>query len=166
VTFYASDSQLPSFEEYSMKGRTYRYFSGKPLYGFGYGLSYTKFAYSNLKLSSNTVNAGDSLTVEADIRNAGSMDGDEVAELYLVPPASDLAPLRELESFERIHLAAGETKHVQFMLDPRRLSEVDAQGKRSVQPGTYSVFVGGQQPASDAGQSAAFTIQGTQELPR
>jgi beta-glucosidase len=166
VTFYASDSQLPSFEEYSMKGRTYRYFHGTPLYGFGYGLSYTKFAYSNLKLSSNTVSAGDSLTVEADIRNAGSMDGDEVAELYLVPPASDLAPLRELKSFERVHLAAGETKHVQFTLDPRRLSEVDAQGKRSVQPGTYSIFVGGQQPAHNAGQSAEFAIQGTQELPR
>jgi beta-glucosidase len=166
VTFYASDSQLPGFEEYSMKGRTYRYFSGKPLYGFGYGLSYTKFAYSNLKLSSKTLNAGDSLTVEADVRNAGSMDGDEVAELYLVPPASDLAPLRELKSFERIHLAAGETKHVQFTLDPRRLSEVDAQGKRSVQPGTYSIFVGGQQPASNKGQSAEFAIQGTQELPR
>ena len=149
-----------------MKNRTYRYFHGTPLYGFGYGLSYSRFAYSGVKLSSNQVSAGDTLTVEADVRNTGSRDGDEVAELYLVPPKTDVSPIQELKGFQRIHLAAGESKHVEFKLSPRQLSEVDAQGKRSVQAGAYSVFVGGQQPAAGAGQSLNFTITGNQELPR
>jgi beta-glucosidase len=166
VTFYASNDQLPSFEDYSMKNRTYRYFHGTPLYGFGYGLSYSRFAYSGVKLSSNQVSAGDTLTVEADVRNTGSRDGDEVAELYLVPPKTDVSPIQELKGFQRIHLAAGESKHVEFKLSPRQLSEVDAQGRRSVQAGAYSVFVGGQQPAAGAGQSLNFTITGNQELPR
>jgi beta-glucosidase len=166
VTFYASNDQLPSFDDYSMKHRTYRYFDGKPLYGFGYGLSYTHFTYSDVKLSSNTVNAGDALTVEADVRNAGSRAGDEVAELYLTPPKTDVSPIHELKSFERIHLAPGESKHVSFTLSPRELSEVDAAGKRSVSAGAYSVFVGGQQPEADKGKSAEFTITGHQELPR
>src|SRR5579862_8368340 len=86
LTFYASLSQLPSFEDYSMKDRTYRYFSGKPLYGFGYGLSYTTFAYSNLKVPSAEVKAGDPVTIEGTVKNSGSVGGDEVAELYLTQP--------------------------------------------------------------------------------
>jgi beta-glucosidase len=166
VTFYASNDQLPSFEEYSMKNRTYRYFTGQPLYGFGYGLSYTHFTYSDLKLSSSTVNAGDTLTVEADVRNTGLLAGDEVAELYLTAPKTDVSAIHELKGFERIHLAAGESKHVSFALSPRQLSEVDAQGKRAVTGGAYSVFVGGRQPDAQAGKSADFTITGSQELPR
>ncbi len=166
VTFYASNDQLPSFDDYSMRNRTYRYFAGKPLYGFGYGLSYTHFTYSDLKLSSSTVAAGDTLTVEADVRNAGSRAGDEVAELYLTPPKTDVSAIHELKAFERIHLAAGESRHVEFKLSPRQLSEVDAQGKRAMSAGTYSVFVGGQQPEADKGKSAEFTITGSQELPR
>jgi beta-glucosidase len=167
VTFYSSTDQLPKFEDYSMKARTYRYFQGAPLYGFGYGLSYTHFAYSNLKLSSSTVKAGEPLTVEADVRNTGAIAGDEVVELYLTPPAGDLSPIRALDGFERVHLDPGATSHVRFLLDARQLSEVDAAGKRSVQPGNYSVFVGGSQPAPGAaGESAAFVIQGSAPLPR
>src|SRR5262249_47711803 len=147
VTFYSGDNQLPKFDDYSMKERTYRYFHGTPLYGFGYGLSYTKFSYSKLKLPSKTVKAGDSLTVEAEVRNTGKRAGDEVVELYLTPPANDVAPIRELKSFQRVHLEPGAARTVRFELQPRQLSEVDAAGKRSVQPGTYGIYVGGAQPA-------------------
>lgn len=166
VTFYRSIDQVPAFENYSMKGRTYRYFHGDPLYGFGYGLSYTNFAYGGLKLSSSSVKAGDDLTVEADVRNAGELAGDEVVELYLTPPPTALSPIHALEGFERIHLGPGETQHVRFTLHPRQMSVVDADGNRSVQPGQYSVFVGGRQPAPDTGVSEAFSIQGSQPLPR
>jgi beta-glucosidase len=166
VTFYRDIDQIPAFEDYSMKGRTYRYFHGDPLYGFGYGLSYTHFAYRNLTLSSSTLNAGDELTVEADIRNSGELGGDEVVELYLTPPPGALAPVHELEGFERIHLQPGETQHVRFRLQPRLLSLVDAQGKRSVQPGDYSVYIGGGQPTPGAGVSKAFSIRVSQPLPR
>jgi beta-glucosidase len=166
VTFYRGIDQIPAFENYAMQGRTYRYFHGDPLYAFGYGLSYTQFAYSNLKLSSASLKAGDDLTVEADIRNTGQQAGDEVTELYLTTPKSALSPIHELEGFQRIHLAAGETQHIRFTLHPRQLSVVDSQGNRSIQPGQYSVFIGGQQPPANAGLSQSFSIQDSQPLPR
>jgi beta-glucosidase len=166
VTFYRSIDQVPAFENYSMKGRTYRYFRGDPLYAFGYGLSYTHFAYSDLKLSSASLKAGDELSVEADVRNTGDRAGDEVVELYLTPPQNALAPIHDLEGFTRVHLEAGETQHVSFTLQPRQLSLVDAEGKRSVEPGQYSIFVGGEQPVPGAGVSEAFSITGSQPLPR
>ena len=172
ITFYRSIDELPSFTDYSMKDRTYRYFTGKALYGFGYGLSYTKFSYSNVKLSAPTVHAGDTLTVNADVKNAGSVAGDEVAELYLLPPQGSndgLSPHLQLEGFQRIHLLPGQTKQVTFKLDPRQLSEVDAKGARSVQPGDYSLAVGGAQPndplAPTHAEMARFTITGSEELP-
>jgi beta-glucosidase len=166
VTFYKSIEQIPSFEDYSMKGRTYRYFHGDPLYAFGYGLSYTKFAYSNLKLSTASVNAGDDLTVEADVRNSGQRAGDEVVELYLTPPQNGQVPIHSLEGFTRVHLEPGATKHVSFTLNPREMGLVDAQGSRSVEAGHYMVFVGGGQPAPNAGLSQAFSIEGSKALPR
>ena len=166
VTFYKSLDQLPQFDDYSMKERTYRYFHGTPLYGFGYGLSYTSFTYSKLQLSTKTVKAGEPLTVEAEVRNTGKRAGDEVVELYLTPPASDVAPIRELKAFQRVHLEPGAVRNVRFELDSRQLSEVDAAGKRSVQPGTYGIFVGGSQPAPGTGQSGEFAIEGSAPLPR
>jgi beta-glucosidase len=172
VTFYTSLDELPPFADYSMQNRTYRYFSGKTLYDFGFGLSYTKFSYSHLKLSTETLNAGDSLTAEADVRNSGSVAGDEVAELYLTAPRDGnggLSPKLQLEGFQRIHIAPGQIRHVVFKLDPRQLSEVDSNGIRSVQPGSYKLSIGGSQPedprAPEPAQIAQFTIQGTQELP-
>ena len=176
VTFYASDEQLPAFTDYSMKGRTYRYFKGRPLYGFGYGMSYTSFAYSHLKLSTSTLAAGDTLTVEAEVKNTGTRAGDEVAELYLTPPQSAVSPQVELAGFTRVHLAAGETKHVTFALDPRTLSQVDDKGARAVDAGSYMVTVGGAQPSAGSGEtrgeaatasaSATFSIDGHREMPR
>jgi beta-glucosidase len=167
ITFYTSLDQLPSFEDYAMANRTYRYFKGKPLYGFGYGLSYTTFAYSNLKLSTSTLHAGDTLTVEADVKNTGKRAGEEVAELYLTPPSTDVSPALALDGFNRVQLAPGETKHLTFALDPRTLSQVDDKGVRSVTPGSYRIVVGGTQPGgATTGQTVIFTIEGTQELPR
>ena len=166
VTFYSSLDQLPKFDDYSMKNRTYRYFHGTPLYGFGYGLSYTKFSYSNLHLSTKTMKAGEPLTVETEVRNTGKRAGDEVVELYLTPPASDVSPIRALKAFDRVHLEPGAARTVQFQLDSRQLSEVDAAGKRSVQPGTYGIYVGGAQPSAGAGESGEFVIEGSEPLPR
>ncbi len=169
VTFYTGVDQLPAFDDYSMANRTYRYFKGKPLFAFGDGLSYTTFEYSNLKLSSEKLHAGETLAVEADIRNTGSTAGDEVAELYLTPPRTDVSPKLALKSFERLHLDAGETKHVVFHLDPRQLSVVDGKGVRAVSPGEYRISLGGSQPDGDNAQtvrSATFTITGTHAIPR
>lgn len=165
ITFYASLDQLPPFTDYSMKNRTYRYFHGKPLYGFGFGLSYTTFDYRNVHISETNLKAGDPLTVEADVQNTGSVAGDTVAELYLIPPQNGVNPLRELEGFRRIHLAPGESQHLKFRLGSRQLSLVDADGKRSVQPGAYTVFIGGNQPTGVMGQTANFTIFGAKAIP-
>jgi len=168
VTFYKGADQLPAFDDYSMANRTYRYFKGKPLYAFGDGLSYTSFAYSGLKLSSRNLKAGDSLTVDADVKNAGSLAGDEVAELYLVPPQSGLAAKQVLSGFQRLHLKPGETRHISFKLDPRTLSRVDEKGVRAVSAGEYKLSLGSSQPDGDLGFAAIdapFVISGSQELP-
>jgi beta-glucosidase len=166
VTFYKGIDQLPPFEDYAMKNRTYRYFSGEPLYAFGYGLSYSSFEYSNLKLSAAKLHAGDQLRVEADVKNTSPHEGDEVAELYLTFPQSPVAPIRALRGFTRLHLAPGEIKHVQFTLNPRDLSEVNEAGDRVIAAGNYRVYVGGGQPGTSAsGAEAAFHINGHRKLP-
>jgi beta-glucosidase len=166
VTFYKSVDQLPAFEDYSMANRTYRYFTGQPLYPFGYGLSYATFEYSNLKLSTNRLQAGDTLFVDADIKNASPIDGDEVAQAYLTFPRSPATPIHALRAFRRMHIGAGETQHVRFTLDPRDLSEVSEQGAHIVAGGKYKLTVGGGQPGTTAPQqSVQFKIKGKQKLP-
>jgi beta-glucosidase len=160
VTFYASVDQLPKFENYSMVGRTYRYFTGQPLYGFGYGLSYTTFAFSHLKLSQTSVKAGEPLTVEADVTNTGKRKGEEVVELYLRGPQTGGAPLRSLRGFQRVFVESGETRHVSFSLTPESLSEVDRDGTRAMDAGEYTIFLGEGQPGQGAGAEGKFTIHG------
>jgi beta-glucosidase len=166
LTFYSSLSQLPPFTDYSMHDRTYRYFTGQPLYTFGYGLSYTTFSYSHLKLPT-TVKAGDPVTVEAVLKNTGRVAGDEVAELYLTQPRAFETPLRTLAAFQRVHLAPGASTHISLTLTPRTLGQVDAQGNRLILPGDYTLFLGGTQPGASANaQTAHFTITGRQQLPK
>ena len=168
ITFYSSDKQLPPFTDYSMQGRTYRYFTGQPLYAFGYGLSYTIFRYANLKLSTESLQAGQPLTADVTVTNSGNRAGDEVAQLYLIPPSGRGYPLRSLEGLQRISLAPHASRVVHFELDPRQLSEVDAQGHRAVRAGDYQLFVGGSSPGADVsapGTSAHFTITGSNDLP-
>jgi beta-glucosidase len=166
VTFYTGVDQLPPFTDYAMKNRTYRYFEGKPLYPFGYGLSYSKFEYSNLKLSSEDLTAGDSLTADVDVKNTSGPDGDEVVQLYINFPKVPGTPLRAMRGFTRIDVAAGATQHVQMTLNPRDLSFVNEAGDRGVYAGAYSVSVGGGQPGTGAaGAEAKLSIHGEQKLP-
>jgi beta-glucosidase len=160
VTFYAATSDLPSFDDYSMKGRTYRYFSGKPLYPFGYGLSYTSFQYTAGKLSTTKLQAGKPLEVSVKLSNTGDRAADETVELYLVPKDKPGAPLRTLVGFKKEHLPAGASTTVRITVDPRQLSLVDPDGNRSVQPGAYELYVGGGQPSQDSGIFMPFNIEG------
>jgi beta-glucosidase len=162
LTFYKGIEQLPAFEDYSMKNRTYRYFAGEPLYPFGFGLSYSKFAYGNLKLSEASLHAGDPLTVDVDVSNQGQRAGDEVVELYLNFPRVPGAPLRALRGFKRVHLAAGATQHVHLHLSGRDLSLVNESGDRVIVAGDYVITVGGGQLG---GVQADFSIRGEERLP-
>jgi len=166
VTFYKGVEQLPEFEDYAMKNRTYRYFEGQPLYPFGYGLTYSKFEYSNLKLSSPEFEAGNPLAVDVDVKNASQRAGDEVVELYVSFPKLPGAPLRALRGFTRVHLEAGELRHVKLTLQPRDLSYVDEAGDRIVGAGDYTITAGGGQPGTAAPQAVArLSIRGEQKLP-
>jgi beta-glucosidase len=164
VTFYAETSQLPPFDNYAMEQRTYRYFTGTPLYPFGYGLSYTTFAYADAKLSTASLTAGASLTVTAQIKNTGHQDGDETVELYLVPGSIAGAPLRTLVGFEKVHLKAGESRSFHATIDPRHLSTVSADGTRSVVSGDYELYLGGGQPGQSSGASIPFRIVGSSSI--
>jgi beta-glucosidase len=165
LTFYSSLSQLPSFEDYSMKGRTYRYFSDKPLYAFGFGLSYSTFAYSNVKVSSSSIKAGDPVVVEGDVKNTSTIPVDEVVELYLVQPKNPETPIRILAGFTRVHLEPGQSTHVGLNIDPRSLGQVDAKGVRSILSGRYVVSLGGAQPGEATSvRTVDFTIASTAEL--
>ncbi len=166
VTFYKSTDQLPDFTDYAMKERTYRYFRGEPLYPFGFGLSYSKFEFSNLKLSSSKLSAGDSLEVDADIKNLSEKDGDEVAELYLKFPESANAPIRALRGFKRTHVGAQQAAHVHFTLNERDLSGVNEAGDHVVSPGIYKISVGTGQPGTQAAfAEATFAMEGERKLP-
>jgi beta-glucosidase len=147
VTFYKSVDQLPPFEDYNMRGRTYRYFKGDPLYPFGFGLSYTNFKYENLKLSAKSIKAGQSAKVSVDVRNAGDRAGDEVVQLYVTDVAASVpTPIRSLAGIKRIFLKPGEKQTVSFTLDAGRMTVIDDKGKRVVEPGEFTVSVGGKQP--------------------
>jgi beta-glucosidase len=166
VTFYAGLDGLPAFTDYSMKGRTYRYFTGKPLWGFGFGLSYTTFKYSPVKLSAETLKAGDPLTATVTVSNAGSVSGDEVVQAYLKTPQAD-GPIHSLVGFKRLTIAAGASKEVALEIDPRSLSSVDDQGNRSILPGKYTLSIGGAQPQDTQAKSEIeFTVEGSAPLPK
>ena len=158
VTIYRSESDLPPFENYSMQQRTYRYFTGQALYGFGYGLSYSEFHYGPLNLSSQTLAAGKGVMLSANVSNRSQRDGEEVVQVYLSPPADQLGLQRELVAFQRVILKAGETKQVNFTLPPRALSTVNAEGVRAIRPGQYRLFIGGAQPNEGAVQSEISII--------
>jgi beta-glucosidase len=167
ITFYKSVAQLPEFTDYSMANRTYRYFTGEPLYRFGYGLSYSTFAYSGLRLSRQTIAAGEPLDVAVDVKNTSSRDGDEVVQAYLVFPKLAGAPRHALRWFSRVRLRAGETRRVHFTLPDRDQSHVNEAGVHLVSAGEYRISVGGGQPLrGGANVDAAFTIIGQRELPR
>ncbi|WP_116787531.1 glycoside hydrolase family 3 C-terminal domain-containing protein [Flavobacterium psychrotrophum] len=145
VTFYKGDADLASFTDYSMENRTYRYFKGTPLYGFGFGLSYTTFKYDDLKISK--AQKGKDATVSVKVTNTGKRAGDEVAQLYLINKDNGIkTALKALKGFERLNLKPGESKTVQFILTPDDLSYIKENGTAAQFKGNIEIAVGGHQP--------------------
>ncbi|HOK52166.1 MAG TPA: glycoside hydrolase family 3 C-terminal domain-containing protein, partial [Bacteroidales bacterium] len=146
VTFYSATTQLPPFENYDMKNRTYRYFKEKPLYPFGYGLSYTNFTYSNLKLPA-TADTREKIKVSVTVTNAGGRAGDEVVQLYIKHPTATVpVPIHALKAFKRVFLKAGDKITLTFELNSKDLAILDEKNRWLVKPGDIDIYVGGQQP--------------------
>ena len=146
VTFYKSVKDLPPFEDYNMAGHTYRYFRGEPLYPFGFGLSYTSFAYSHLKID-NTQKAGAPVKVSVDVRNTGQLAGDEVVQVYVSHLRAPVpVPIRSLTAFQRVHLAPGEVKTVEFTIAPDSFAIINDKNEKQILPGEFGISVGGGQP--------------------
>jgi beta-glucosidase len=143
VTFYKNTEQLPHFEDYSMKGRTYRYMTESPLFVFGHGLSYTSFNYGDVSLAS-AIKAGESTTLAFTLENTGKMDGDEVVQVYIRNLQDAVGPLKTLRAFERIHLKAGESKKISIDLPATTFEWFNAEtNKMEVKPGKFEVLFGG-----------------------
>lgn len=161
LTTYMSDDDLPPFEDYSMVNRTYRYFTGEVRYPFGYGLSYTKFAYDPIQ-NTATTKTGETIKVTTTVKNTGDKDGDEVVQLYLVHPKDANRPIPNcvLKGFERIHLKKGESKTVSFTLTPEELALTDMKGNLVQSAGDVQIYIGGGQPDKSAGVSSMLTIEG------
>jgi beta-glucosidase len=164
-TFVKSMDQLPPFEDYNMAGRTYRFMHEEPHYRFGFGLSYTSFAYADLKCrpasgkKERPIKAGDGITVTVDVTNTGERDGDEVVQLYIKDlEASVPVPRHHLEGFKRIHLKAGKTRTVEFQLKGEQFACFDDAGKPFVEPGAFQISVGGGQPDDPNACSIQTTI--------
>lgn len=174
ITYIKSLEQLPPFTDYAMAGRTYRYSEEEPLYPFGYGLSYTSFAYSSLQ-APDSLGIGENLVVQVDVENTGTRAGDEVVQLYIKHlDASVPVPRFSLQGFTRIALEPGQKQTVTFELSPRQLAIFDEEGRCLVEPGTLEIFVGGSQPDGRSQQltgkkplSVRTRLEGsTLELPR
>lgn len=161
LTTYMSDDDLPDFEDYSMENRTYRYFKGEVRYPFGYGLSYTTFAYGALQ-HKEEVTTGNEVTVTVDVTNTGKRGGDEVVQLYVSHPKKEFTPvpLCSLKGFRRVHLEKGETKTVTFTLTSEDLALVDDEGNLVEQAGDLQLYVGGGQPGKSVGSYGKLTISG------
>jgi beta-glucosidase len=157
VTYYKSIDQIPAFEDYNMIGKTYRFFTKEPLYPFGYGLSYTSFTYSKISIPEKAV-AGENIKVIVTVLNSGKVAGEEVVQLYLGDEkASTPRPIRQLEGFKRISLKPGESKEVEFTLEARQFSIINSKDKRVIEPGYFTVSVGGKQPGFKGYLDPQFT---------
>ena len=147
VTFYKSIDDIPDFEDYNMHNRTYKYFSGEPLYPFGHGLSYTDFEYSNLEIQDKEFDRIDEITLNVSVKNAGQVPGAEVVQLYISDmEASTRVPNITLEGFQKIYLEPGEQKTVEFQIKPEQLAIINEMGEKVIEPGSFKVYAGGKQP--------------------
>lgn len=163
ITFPKSLSQLPPYEDYSMKGRTYRYMSAEPLFPFGFGLSYTTFKYDNFSLSKKELSSGQSFTATVTVTNSGKVKSDEVVQLYLTHSGIADAPLYALKGFKRITLAPGAKTKVTFQITADMVSLIDDRGNKVFTPGNLQLFVGGSLPGNrsqelGASKTASATI--------
>ena len=144
VTFYKSIAQVPDFEDYSMKGRTYRYMQQEPLFPFGHGLSYTDFTYGEAELSKNTIAKGENVVLTIPVSNAGQRDGEEVVQVYLKRPGDKEGPRYTLRAFKRVHIPAGKTEQVVIPLTRESFEWFDSE-TNTMRPleGTYELLYGG-----------------------
>lgn len=148
ITFPKSIYQLPAFQDYSMKGRTYKYMTEEPLYPFGFGLSYTSFEYSGLSLNKTQITKGDSVAVKVTVSNKGSKAGEEVVQMYLSDlQASCATPVYALRNFKRIALQPGESKVVSFTVTPEMMKLITEDGASIIEPGDFKVWIGGSTPS-------------------
>ena len=156
VTFYKDDSQLPDFMDYSMKGRTYRYFEGEPLFCFGHGLSYTTFSLSKVHASRRSVKAGRGLRLKLKVRNTGMRDGAEVVQVYIRKQGDEEGPIKSLRAFRRVEVAKGRKAKVRIDLRPDAFEFWDTNtNTMRVVKGKYDVFVG----TSSAVSEPALTVR-------
>ena len=147
VTFYRTTEELPDFHDYRMENRTYKYMKNEALYPFGYGLSYSKFSYSDIRLSNEAINTGDSIEVNASVKNTGAFESDETVELYLKDDeASVRVPRWQLAGIKKVHLKPQEESEVHFTINPRGMALIDENGNCILEPGKFEVYVGGSQP--------------------
>ncbi len=167
VTFVRSVEDLPPYEDYALADRTYRYLTKVPLFPFGFGLSYTTFAYSDLQLSSGEVAKGESLQASLRLSNTGAYDAEEVVQLYLTDlEASVTQPLHALKAFRRVAVPAGAARTVAFEITPEMMEMVNEKGERQIEPGAFGVYIGGASPSSvnarlgaPEGVTAAFSVK-------
>lgn len=149
VTFPKSTSQLPAYTDYRLKGRTYRYMTKEPMYPFGFGLSYTRFSYGRLKLSAKRIKCGASLRAEVVVTNTGTIAAEEVVQLYLKDNEASVAvPHCALKGFQRIGLAPGKSKRVEFTITPAMMKMVNNEGNAVLEPGAFTVTIGSSSPGS------------------
>jgi beta-glucosidase len=142
-----------------MKGRTYRFFKGEPLYPFGFGLSYTSFKYSNLVLP-ESLSTGDAFNVSVVVENKGKIGGDEVAELYLSQEKSpEGEPIHFLAGFRRIHLEPGEKQTIKFAVMSKQTAHINSENKFVSESGIWNIFVGGMQPGTKSAASEIISSQ-------
>jgi beta-glucosidase len=161
VTFYRSTADLPAFDDYRMENRTYRYFTGQPLYRFGFGLSYTSFTYRDLQIVPAKIKVGDPVAIQVEVENAGQQLGDEVVQLYVQDVEASLpVPLLQLQGFTRIRLAPGEKQIVRFTLSGEQMSFADEKGTWVLEPGEFKVWVAGQQPNQQISPPPANILEG------
>ncbi|MGE4585974.1 MAG: glycoside hydrolase family 3 C-terminal domain-containing protein [Mangrovibacterium sp.] len=157
ITFYKSVDQLPPFEDYHMEGKTYRFFKDEPLYAFGYGMSYSRFEYSDLNLPEK-IEAGEDIQVSVRVINSGGKTGDEVVQLYVETlDATVPVPIRNLQGFKRISLNPGEEKTVDFVLEPQQMAVCYDDGNFIVEPGFLRISAGGGQAGHVAETSSVLT---------
>jgi beta-glucosidase len=172
VTFYKATDELPDIRDYSLKNRTYRYMENEALYPFGYGLSYTKFQYSGIKLAKPAIVTGESMTCSVAVTNTGAFTADEVVQLYLKDVAASVViPRWELKGFRRINLKSGETQTVSFTITPRQMALIDYDGQCVLEAGSFEIYIGGSQPDERSQQltgsrvsKIGFELTGTNKL--
>jgi len=158
LTFPKSLNQLPAFEDYNMNGRTYRYMTEDPLYPFGFGLSYSRFDYSEIQLERTELALGDSLNLSVTLTNCGDRDAAEVVQFYLSDlHASTVVPVHHLVGFERVELKIGQSRSISFMITPEMMSFYNEDGKLTLEPGEFRLEVGGCSPGKRGQELGAPT---------